>query len=73
MHDLVAALDRVLDRVAEVGERGPERQGLLEALTRRRHARLRRVLDEVGREELIDEPEVALVQDFERDALDSAS
>ena len=73
MDDLVAAHDRVVDRVPDVGERGPEgHRALLQAFAGRGDARLRGVVDELGREELIEEPEVAGVQDLERDPLGGA-
>ena len=71
MDDPVAALEGVLDHVAEVRE--GHLQGhcrLLEAITRRGDAGLNEVVDEVRCEELVDEPEVAVVEDFERNALD---
>ena len=75
MDDPVATLDGVVDRVVEVGERGLERHQalLLEAFARRGDARLRRMVDEVRCEELVEEPELAAVDHLERDALDNAS
>jgi hypothetical protein len=67
MNDPVTALDRVLDHIVEIGERGLEREhGLLEAVARRRNAGLRRMLDEIGRNDLVEEPEVAVVRTSKR-------
>src|SRR5579862_3570194 len=68
--DLVTAGDRALDRVAHVRERaleGPE--ALLDAISRRGDAGLRRVLDVVGRQQLVEKAEVALIDDLERNPL----
>ena len=48
MHDPVAAVDHVVDRVAQVGKGLLQRdRGLLETFARRGNARLGRVLDVV--------------------------
>src|SRR4029079_17339384 len=71
MDDLVAALDRVLDRVAEIRERLLQLgHDLLEALARRRDARHGGVLDVIRRVDLVDELELVAVEDLERDPLD---
>src|SRR4029078_7902711 len=70
MNDPTAALDLVLDRVAEVREgllQGDRR--LLEALAGRGDARHRSVLDVIWREDLVDEPELVVVEDLERQPL----
>jgi len=71
LHEPVAFFDRVIDRVVDVGESCPQRRGeLLEAFARRRLAGLRRAVDVVAGEELVDELVLALVEDLERDALE---
>ena len=71
VNDPVATLDRVIDRVVEIGERRPKLlHGLLDTIASRRHARQAGALDVVGRVDLVDQPKVALVQDLERDPLD---
>ena len=69
MHDLVAAVDNVVDRVAQVGKGLLQRdRGLLETFARRGNARLRRVLDVVRRIQLVDELKLCLL--YTSDAAD---
>ncbi len=72
MHDLIAGHDRVVHRVVEVREGELEGlHALLEPVTRRGDAGLRGVVHEAACEELVEQPEVASVQDFERNPLGS--